>query len=406
MSIDRFHRYNRGFLRFGDVPPTTQFREISKCVVRKDHPCGKFLGASKSCFVACPSTDEVNIMLDLIIEKLTKIGVEPVIAIKERAYGQDIFCIKICGKIIESQFCLVILDDTIEPTNGSGVNIPNPNVYYEYGLMTALNKHVIPLQKEGQELAFNIQTHDTIKYTPRNLSTELDKAFKDAIKTTQEDRSGYQDVGAISIRLFSRCLEINGYERKDYHWFLSDDFDDTVFTSYGHPERREYLFFTVANDKESLQNALTDMPVIIRRLESRHKELSEKIDALSAEIAQLNQESEGLQEQIEAKAEVAVAVVSLSDIERPAPLKYQLSRISRAISGLIKERDETSSKLELIQNSKFAIILSTEVIKLKEKAIAQYDAIDKKVLSLPLYIGDITGVQIGDLNIPFKAPSL
>jgi len=156
MSIDRFYGHNRGFLRFENLLQPTQFREIPKCVVRKDHSCGKFLGASKSCFVACPSTEEVETMLALIIEKLTKIGVEPVIAIKERAYGQDIFCTKICGKIIESQFCLVILDDTIEPINGSGANIPNPNVYYEYGLMTALGKYVIPLQKEGQELAFNI----------------------------------------------------------------------------------------------------------------------------------------------------------------------------------------------------------------------------------------------------------
>jgi hypothetical protein len=144
MSMNRFYT-GRGFLHFGNALPTTQFREISKCLVRKDHSCGKFLGASKSCFIACPSTEEVETILALITEKLTKIGIEPVIAIKDRAYGQDIFCTKICGKIIESQFCLVILDDTIEKINGNEVNIPNPNVYYEYGLMTALGKHVIPL---------------------------------------------------------------------------------------------------------------------------------------------------------------------------------------------------------------------------------------------------------------------
>ena len=104
------------------------------------------------------SAKEIKIMTDLITEKLTKIGIEPIIAIEQRAYGQDIFCIKICGKIIESQFCIVILDDTVEQINGANVLIPNPNVYYEYGLMTALGKHVIPLQKDGQDLAFNIQT--------------------------------------------------------------------------------------------------------------------------------------------------------------------------------------------------------------------------------------------------------
>jgi len=82
-------------------------------------------------------------MLALISEKLQKSQVEPIIAVKERAYGKDIFCTKICGKIIESKFCMTILDDTIK----NGVNVPNPNIYFEYGLMTALKKYIIPLQK-------------------------------------------------------------------------------------------------------------------------------------------------------------------------------------------------------------------------------------------------------------------
>ena len=100
-------------------------------------------GVSKSCFIACPTDDDLEPILELMSEKLTKLGIEPIIAVKERAYGQDIFCTKICGKIIESRFCIVILDDTVK----GGTNVPNPNVYYEYGLMTALRKHIIPLQK-------------------------------------------------------------------------------------------------------------------------------------------------------------------------------------------------------------------------------------------------------------------
>lgn len=395
MSMDRFYRYNRGLLPFVETAQQTQFREIAKCFVRKDHTCEKFLGASKSCFVACPSSDEVNIMLDLITEKLTKIGVEPVIAIKERAYGQDIFCTKICGKIIESQFCLVILDDTIEPINGSSVNIPNPNVYYEYGLMTALGKYVIPLQKDGQKLAFNIQTHDTIKYTPRNLSAELDRAFKDAAKITQEDRSGYEYADAISERVFRRSIEINGYVKKDYRWFLADDIDDTVFTGYGHSERREYLFFTVANNREFLRACLTDTQVITKRLESRYDELEAEIKSLSTEIEQLNKELE----EPEKEEKVGKELIPLSLRPRIRGSKYSLDRA-------IEERDGKSSKLELIQNSKFAIVLTPEVIELHTKVIEQYDAMDKKILFLPLYVGDSSGIQIADLDIPFRFPTL
>lgn len=392
MSTDRFYR---GFSRFPQMRQPIQFREIPKCFVRKDHSCGKFLGASKSCFVACPSEEEVETILALIIEKLTKIGIEPVIAIKERAYGQDIFCTKICGKIIESQFCLVILDDTIELINGRKVNIPNPNVYYEYGLMTALGKHVIPLQKEGQELAFNIQTHDTIKYTPRNLSAELDRALKDAAKITEEDRAGYQYAAAISERLFSRCLEINGYQRTSYRWFLADDIEDTVFTGYYHPERGEYLFFTVANEREPLRASLTDMQVIIRRLESRYKELTEEIDSYDTKIDELNKRLPELERELTTKRGVG----SLS-------LQSQLNRAKSSLDDTIEKREAQSSKIEAIQNGKFGIILMPEIIELRSKVLEQYANMHKDILSPTLYIGDASSIQIEDLIIPFESPIL
>lgn len=395
MSMDRFHRYNRGLLPFVETAQQTQFREIAKCFVRKDHTCGKFLGASKSCFVACPSTEEVEIMLELITEKLIKIGIEPVIAIKERAYGQDIFCTKICGKIIESQFCLVILDDSVETRDGTVISIPNPNVYYEYGLMTALGKHVIPLQKEGQELAFNIQAHDTIKYTPRNLSAELDRALKDATKITEEDRSGYQYAAAISERLFSRCLEINGYQRTGYRWFLADDIDDTVFAGYRHPERVEYLFFTVANDRELLRASLTDVQVIIRRLESRYKELTEEIDSYAIKIDELNKKLPQLERELTAKRGVATF-----------SLQSQFNRAKSSLEDTIEKRETQSSKVEAIQNGKFAIILTPELIELKAKVLEQYANMHKDILSPPLHIGDTSSIQIGDLSIPFEFPTL
>jgi len=84
------------------------FRLNEYCFIRKGHKCGKNFGASKSCFIACPENDELETVIALIMEKLTKEGYEPIVAVKERAYGQDIFCTKICGKIIESRFCIVI----------------------------------------------------------------------------------------------------------------------------------------------------------------------------------------------------------------------------------------------------------------------------------------------------------
>jgi hypothetical protein len=173
--------YLRDWLGFSRPSLMESFKVSEKCFIRKQHECGKVFGASKSCFIACPTQDELEPILELMSEKLSRAGIEPIIAVKDRAYGQDIFCTKICGKIIESRFCIVILDDAIVKE----VNIPNPNVYYEYGLMTALRKHIIPLQKEDLKLAFNIQSYDTIKYSSKNVGVELDRAMKDAIKLTE-----------------------------------------------------------------------------------------------------------------------------------------------------------------------------------------------------------------------------
>ena len=105
----------------------TSLRDLrvnGQCFIRKEHKCEKIFGASKSCFIACPNEDEIQTVIALISEKLSRVGIEPIIAVQKRAYGQDIFCTKICGKIIEAKFCIVMLDDLIQESK----NIPNPNV--------------------------------------------------------------------------------------------------------------------------------------------------------------------------------------------------------------------------------------------------------------------------------------
>jgi hypothetical protein len=63
----------------------------------------------------------------------------------------------------------------------NSVRIPNPNVHLEYGMMLAFHKYVIPFQREGDSLAFNIHPLDTVKYTPGNLRALADRAINDAI---------------------------------------------------------------------------------------------------------------------------------------------------------------------------------------------------------------------------------
>jgi hypothetical protein len=266
-----------------DIRP---FKMNEQCFVRPDHECGKVFGASKSCFIACPSDDELEPILALISEKLQKSHIEPIIAVKERAYGKDIFCTKICGKIIESKFCLTILNDTIK----DGVNVPNPNVYFEYGLMTALKKYIIPLQKEELKLAFNIQSHDTIKYNPKNLSIELDRAIRDAIYYTDnvEKKDLKNEKSVISTKGIIRDFEIAGFVIKDRDWFLNDIIGDTHFRGFGHDENKFYVYLGLIDSLNDCETYLDDLNILLYRTEKRFEQLQQGETQLKDEIAKFS----------------------------------------------------------------------------------------------------------------------
>ena len=261
------------------------FRTNEQCFIRKDHKCGKNFGASKSCFIACPQNDELEPIITLISQRLTKTGYEPIRAVKERAYGQDIFCTKICGKIIESRFCIVILDDTIEKK----VNIPNPNVYYEYGLMTSLEKHIIPLQKENLKLAFNIQSYDTIKYNGKNILLEIERAIKDAIRITgKEEKEGKEDKEIIlPEKALLRKLEMVGFNQRNDEWFLHNVIEDTNFKGFGQDNRDGkpfYLYLGKIDNTAEFQDYLSDLGIVIYRTEHKAIELQEKLSSLKENL--------------------------------------------------------------------------------------------------------------------------
>lgn len=258
-----------------DESKSKQLKINEQCFIRKGHKCGKMFGASKSCFIACPSDDGIEMTLELISEKLSKAGIEAIIAVNERAYGQDIFCTKICGKIIESRFCLVLLDDSIIKNK----NIPNPNVYYEYGLMTALQKHIIPLQKDDLKLAFNIQSYDTIKYKSQNIGIELDRAIKDAIKIT-EAKNILDKKQILSNKSLLRKFELANFKIKNESWFLSNLIDDTDFKGFGHHKHGFYLYLGKLDEQKEFQTYLDDLNIVLYRTEEQYKELNHEMEKI------------------------------------------------------------------------------------------------------------------------------
>jgi len=343
-----------------------------QCFIRKDHKCGKIFGASKSCFIACPGNDELGLMLDLMSEKLTKVGIEPIVAVKERAYGQDIFCTKICGKIIESRFCIVILDDTV----GKDVNIPNPNVYYEYGLMTSLKKHIIPLQEEDLSLAFNIQSHDTIKYNSKNITFELDRAIKDAIKITEKKEKDERKI-ALPEKTLLRKLEMAGFkQRNNDDWFLYDVIEDTNFKGFGQDEKNDkpfYLYLGKIDNTTEFQDYLSDLNIVVYRTEHKAKELQEKLSFFKES---LNKTKGNLEEIREKAGEGEKRRVSYEELDHERKIEKfesnikditkKLFRMSTIFVGFIinpqLDTDEFPYKAEeLIQGyGRYKLSLNTE----------------------------------------------
>lgn len=265
---------------------TQDFIRNEKCFVRKELDCGRYFGVSKTCFIACPDSEEIELELSIITDKLQKDGIDSFIAVKERVYGEDIFCTKICGKIIESLFCIVILNDV---KNGKKAAIPNPNVYYEYGMMTSMNKEVIPLLKKGQKPVFNIQNFDIIQYIDKDFSEEVEKAIKKTIAIISDKRIRRSETqfGSSVIKHINWLIELMGLELNNKYiekeW--RNQCNNTSFKVYMDEKNRLYflgIFISIADAVEiignikillkRIDNLARQYDLAVKRLEGAYKE--------------------------------------------------------------------------------------------------------------------------------------
>lgn len=344
---------------FAGLPSLDSLSPNEWCFIRKEHKCGKIFGASKSAFIACPTDDELQPILELMSEKLSKVGIEPIIAVKERAYGQDIFCTKICGKIIESRFCIVILDDTLREST----NIPNPNVYYEYGLMTALRKQIIPLQKDNLKLAFNIQSHDTIKYNTRNIASELDRAIKDAVRVTEAKEKDDRKA-ALPQKSLLRKFEIAGWEEQGDRWPLHDAIADTNFKGFEHHDKHLCLLLAKIDEKPEFQECAEDLGVVIYRVER-------KVENLKLKLSVHKKKKKSLKTRIEQEQE------ELASKHRP-PSSITLSGFRREESRIESEIGDIEDNLSLLATVFIGFIIHRglevdDFIPSVDELIRQYD---------------------------------
>lgn len=146
--------------------------------------CGYVFSSSPSCFIAygfSRSPLEMEIIRSLLKER----RIEAYEAGSTLTPGQQVFCLKICSKIIQSQFCIVLLNNE---TVGR-VQKPNANVHMEYGLMLGFNKYILPFQHENYRLEFNVAGLDTIKYDNNSFRAKAAETIDHAILQTSQPRT-------------------------------------------------------------------------------------------------------------------------------------------------------------------------------------------------------------------------
>jgi hypothetical protein len=164
--------------------------------------CDFVFSSTRSCFIAYgfkESTLETNVLKNLLRPR----SIEPVEAGGSIAPGQNAYCTKICSKIIISQFCIALVNNDIR----DGIEVPNPNVSIEYGLMLGFNKYVIPFQREGQVLPFNVAGLDTIKYTNESFERKAIEAIDAAlVATIQEVVPSFSPDQVLEAFLLSQRL--------------------------------------------------------------------------------------------------------------------------------------------------------------------------------------------------------
>jgi hypothetical protein len=157
----------------------TEARINESCIIGLP-TCGYAFNSTRMAFIAIPADEEFKLELDLIQDLLQDKGYESFVALQRVDPAKLAFCTKICSKIITSQFCIVLLNSS-QHREHPEIRIPNPNVHLEYGVMMAFKKYILPLQRENDALAFNIQPLDTIKYTKGNFRQKAEEAIDSAI---------------------------------------------------------------------------------------------------------------------------------------------------------------------------------------------------------------------------------
>lgn len=202
-------------------------------------------------FIIGSGSSEFKEDITAIVEILDGFGLRGYFALlSEEEKGLDAFCDKICSKIRESQFCVVMLNDPVaqRPIEGTGdkfesIRAPSANVYYEFGIAVALEKPVIPVIRSGFRLPFDVQHLDAITYD--NLLDLKEKLKNSILSTLKKKKKEGKAANSELVKLIYGPLynEINNFLSKKVKFakFNPSQYQG-ISTQY------KYLFDTIDRD--------------------------------------------------------------------------------------------------------------------------------------------------------------
>lgn len=170
------------------------YKRNEKCIIGLPR-CDYVFNSNRSCFIAYGFT-ESTLEMEILRDILQRNNIEVFEAGQLIEPGKNAFCTKICSKIITSQFCIVLLNNTVQ----KDIQIPNANVNMEYGLMLGFHKYVIPFQRQTDTLPFNVSGLDTVKYSNTNFKEKASKAIELAIVATKPKSENKIPVDRIAER--------------------------------------------------------------------------------------------------------------------------------------------------------------------------------------------------------------
>lgn len=183
--------------------------------------------SNKTAFVLMPFDDEFNdVYKHLIYDCLLNAGY----AVKraDEIKGQNNILGDIIGGIVKSD--LIVADLT-----GA-----NPNVYYELGISHALNKNVILITQEIEELPFDLRSYRVVGYSTHfakmnQARRELGELAVEAFNDSLPFGNPVKDFGSINTSLVVTVSPASHNEQKakggdlgllDFQVMLEDGFDE------------------------------------------------------------------------------------------------------------------------------------------------------------------------------------